>query len=104
MTVNQASTTGPGPGLTAEELRVLACLIEKSHTTPEQYPLSTNALVAACNQKTSREPVVDYGTKLVDHTMQLLRDGGWARSRRASGERAFKHFHTVDECLGVDVA
>lgn len=103
MTVAEPSSTDAGPTLTAEELRVLACLIEKCHTTPDQYPLSTNALVAACNQKTSRDPVVDYGTNLVDHTLQLLRDGGWARSRRSAGERAFKHRHVIDERLGVDV-
>jgi uncharacterized protein len=103
VTVSEPSSADAGPTLTAEELRVLACLIEKCHTTPDQYPLSTNALAAACNQKTSRDPVVDYGTNLVDHTLQLLRDGGWARSRRSAGERAFKHRHVVDERLGVDV-
>ncbi len=90
------------PTLTAEELRVLACLIEKASTTPDQYPLSTNALTTACNQKTSREPVVDYSAGLVDRTMQLLRDGGWARSIRGSGNRTFKHRHVVDERLGLD--
>ncbi len=88
--------------LTPEEIRVLACLIEKSHTTPDQYPLSSNALRAACNQKTSREPVVDYSLQLVDSTLQLLRDGGWARSVRSTGDRAFKHKHVIDEKLGLD--
>lgn len=99
---------GPGDGLattlSADELRVLACLIEKSHTTPDQYPLSTNALTAACNQKTSREPVVDYAASLVDQTMRLLRDGGWARSIRGSGNRTFKHRHVIDERLGLGPA
>jgi len=98
-------STGADAGtLTAEELRVLACLIEKANTTPEQYPLSTNALTAACNQKTSREPVVDYPASLVDQVMQLLRDGGWARSVRGSGNRTFKHRHIIDERLGLDSA
>jgi uncharacterized protein YceH (UPF0502 family) len=88
--------------LTAEELRVLACLIEKSHTTPDQYPLSTNGLVTACNQRTSREPVVEYPAQLVDRVMQLLRDGGWARTVMASGSRVAKHRHVVDERLGLD--
>lgn len=87
--------------LNAEELRVLACLVEKSHTTPDQYPLSTNALTTACNQKTSREPTVDYSPQLVDQTLQLLRDGGWVRMIRASGNRSFKHRHIVDERLGL---
>ncbi|MDH3295305.1 MAG: YceH family protein, partial [Acidimicrobiia bacterium] len=90
--------------LTAEELRVLACLIEKSFTTPDQYPLTTNSLTNACNQKTSREPVVDYPAQLVDQTMLDLRQGGWARSVRGSGNRAFKHKHVVDEKLGVSDA
>lgn len=97
-----AAPVDPEPGLNAEELRVLACLIEKSHTTPDQYPLSSNALTVACNQKTSRDPVVDYPAQLVDHTLQLLRDGGWARSKRAAGERTFKHRHVVEERLGLD--
>ncbi|MGI9599018.1 MAG: YceH family protein, partial [Acidimicrobiales bacterium] len=87
--------------LTAEELRVLACLIEKSYTTPDQYPLSSNALTNACNQKSSRDPVVDYPTKLVDETLQLLRDAGWVRMIRASGNRTFKHRHIVDEALNL---
>jgi uncharacterized protein YceH (UPF0502 family) len=85
--------------LTSSELRVLACLVEKSYTTPDQYPLSTNALTTACNQKTSREPVVTYSTQHVDQTLQLLRDAGWVRMIRASGSRAFKHRHVIDEKL-----
>ena len=46
--------------LTVKEVRVLGCLIEKGATTPDHYPLSTNALVNACNQKSNREPVVEY--------------------------------------------
>ncbi len=92
------------PVLTAEELRVLACLVEKSFTTPDQYPLTTNSLTNACNQKTSRDPVVDYSSQLVDRTMLALRDGGWARSVRGVGNRAFKHKHVMDERLGVTQA
>jgi uncharacterized protein YceH (UPF0502 family) len=87
--------------LSAEELRVLCCLIEKSHTTPEHYPLTTNALVTACNQKTSRDPVVDYGTNQVDQVMQQLRADGWARTIRTSGGRTNKHKHVIDEKLGL---
>lgn len=99
---DQDASTAEAVTLTAEELRVLACLIEKANTTPDQYPLSTNALTAACNQKTSREPVVDYPASLVDRVMQLLRDGGWARSIRGSGNRTFKHRHVIDERLGLN--
>lgn len=87
--------------LSAEEIRVLCCLIEKSHTTPDQYPLTTNALVNACNQKTSRDPVVHYGTNQVDRVMQQLRAEGWARTVRTSGSRTNKHKHVIDEKLGL---
>ena len=58
--------------LTAEEIRVLGCLIEKAATTPDQYPLSTNALVNACNQKSSREPVVNYSERVVTEALLLM--------------------------------
>ena len=62
--------------LTAEELRVLGCLIEKQATTPDHYPLSTNALVNACNQKSNREPVTDYSERTVLDAMLLVRQKG----------------------------
>lgn len=92
-----------GTTLNAEELRVLAALIEKSHTTPDQYPLSSNALTSACNQKSSRDPVVEYSTQQVDQTLQLLRDAGWVRMIRGKGNRTFKHRHIVDEKLALTV-
>lgn len=86
--------------LTAEEVRVLGCLIEKEATTPDQYPLSTNALVNACNQKSNREPVVDFGERTVIDTMLLLRPAGLART--IAGGRADKHKHVLDEAMGFD--
>lgn len=86
--------------LTAEELRVLGALIEKEATTPDQYPLSTNALTNACNQKTSRDPVVSYDQRTVSETMLLLRPAGLARTI-ISG-RTEKHRHVLDEALGLD--
>ena len=86
--------------LTAEELRVLGCLIEKQATTPDQYPLSTNALVNACNQKSSREPVVDYGERTVMDAMLLVRQKGLARMN--SSGRTDKHRHILDDALGLD--
>ncbi len=55
--------------LNAEEIRVLGSLIEKSKTTPEYYPMSLNGLTAACNQKTSRKPVVNYSEETVIYAM-----------------------------------
>ncbi|MFV0259659.1 MAG: YceH family protein [Acidimicrobiales bacterium] len=89
--------------LTPEELRVLGCLVEKSSTTPDQYPLSTNALTTACNQKTSRDPVVTYSTRTVIDTMLSLRAKGLARTGTAGG-RVEKHRHVLDEALGLDPA
>lgn len=86
--------------LTAEELRVLGCLIEKQATTPEQYPLSTNALVAACNQKSNREPVVDYSERIVLDAMLEVRRQGLARMN--SSGRTDKHRHILDDALGLD--
>lgn len=86
--------------LTAEELRVLGCLIEKQATTPDQYPLSTNALVNACNQKSNREPVTDYSERTVMDSMMLVRQKGLARMN--SSGRTDKHRHILDDALGLD--
>lgn len=87
--------------LSAEELRVLGCLIEKQATTPDNYPLSSNALMAACNQSTSRDPVVDYSERVVDATMLSLRDRGLARTVRGDGQRVHKHRHIADEAWSL---
>ena len=59
--------------LTAPEQRVLGCLIEKRWTTPDQYPLSLNALRLACNQSTNRDPVTDYDTARQSDTTRFAR-------------------------------
>lgn len=87
---------------TAEEIRILGVLIEKEATTPDQYPLSTNALTNACNQKTSRDPVVDYGQRTVADTMLLLRPAGLART--VISGRTEKHRHVLDEAWGLTPA
>lgn len=58
--------------LTFPEIRVIGCLIEKQITTPEQYPLSLNALTNACNQKSNRDPVLDMDEVSVQATVDLL--------------------------------
>jgi uncharacterized protein YceH (UPF0502 family) len=90
--------------LSAEELRVLGCLVEKEATTPDLYPLSTNALQTACNQRSSREPVVDYDESTVTATMVSLRERGLARTARGEGSRVYKHAHTLASALGLDRA
>src|SRR6201999_2754487 len=58
--------------LTPLEARLIGCLIEKEITTPDQYPLSLNALTAACNQKTNREPVMELGEAEVQQSVDTL--------------------------------
>lgn len=59
--------------LREEEIRVLGCLLEKKMSTPDYYPLSLNALIAACNQKVSRDPVVTYGDRTVLRALEALK-------------------------------
>ncbi len=86
--------------LTDVEVRVLGCLIEKQATTPDQYPLSTNALVNACNQKSNREPIVHYDERTVVDAMLNVRQHGLARTN-ASG-RADKHRHILPDALELE--
>jgi uncharacterized protein YceH (UPF0502 family) len=71
--------------LTPEEVRVLGALLEKEATTPEYYPLTLNALVAACNQKSNRFPVVDYGEGDIHLALDGLRSKGMAAEIIGSG-------------------
>lgn len=87
--------------LTDLEARVIGSLVEKALTTPDQYPLSTNGLVGACNQKTSRDPVMALSATDVDAAMLSLRERGMARSLRPTGSRAWKHRHVLDEALDL---
>jgi uncharacterized protein len=61
------------PNLTANEARVIGCLMEKSVVTPDQYPMTLNALTNACNQKTGRDPVMSLTQDIVQHTARDLR-------------------------------
>lgn len=88
--------------LSANEIRALCALIEKERTTPDQYPLSTNSLRSACNQKTSRDPVMDLSETDVDAAVRALRDRGMARSSKPSGSRAWKHKQVLTEVLPLD--
>ena len=63
------------PVLTPEELRVLGALIEKGITTPDYYPMTLNGLTAACNQKSNRDPVLEFGEKISIAMVATLYDG-----------------------------
>ncbi len=87
--------------LTPPEQRVLGCLIEKRWTTPDQYPLSLNALRLACNQSTNRDPVTRYDEPTVRDAAQRLCKYGLARLASGHGSRATKYRHLAEEALGL---
>jgi uncharacterized protein YceH (UPF0502 family) len=88
--------------LSPVEQRVLGCLIEKRWTTPEQYPLSINALRLACNQSTNRDPVTTYDENAVRDAAQRLSKYGLARLASGHNSRAVKYRHLAEESLGLD--
>ena len=71
----------------AVEIRVLGCLIEKQRTTPDQYPLSLNALRLACNQKTNRDPIVDYDERTIKAALERMSNHGWTRFASGASSR-----------------
>jgi uncharacterized protein YceH (UPF0502 family) len=83
------------------EIRVLGCLIEKQRTTPDQYPLSLNALRLACNQTTNRDPVVEYDEPTIRDALNRMSNRGWVRLASGPGSRAVKFRHLLDEALGL---
>ena len=85
--------------LTAAEIRVLGCLIEKQRTTPDTYPLTLNALRAACNQSTNRDPVVAYDETTIRDAVARLHRRRWARLSSGAGSRTSKYRHLLDESL-----
>ena len=87
--------------ITAEQGRVLGCLVEKQLTTPQLYPLTENALLAACNQSTARDPVVDFDVATVRLAVRGLRDQELVRTVHRAGERSDKHLHRLDEALDL---
>ncbi len=87
--------------LTDPELRVLGCLIEKEMTTPDYYPMSLNSMVAACNQRSNREPVVDFTETEVLAAVDQLRERSLARTVHGKGDRVLKYKHVVGEGLEV---
>ncbi|MEE4147779.1 YceH family protein [Pseudomonas viridiflava] len=83
--------------LNSTEVRILGCLIEKQATNPETYPLTLNALVLACNQKTSRDPVMNLTQGQVGQSLRALE--GQGLTRLVMGSRADRWEHKVDKGL-----
>jgi uncharacterized protein YceH (UPF0502 family) len=89
--------------LSFEEGRVIGSLVEKQLTTPQQYPLTLNALVMACNQSSNRDPVVAYSEHLVEVAVATLRDAGLVGFMYPShGRTVTRYRHVLSERLGLD--
>lgn len=88
--------------LTPDECRVLGVLVEKAQTTPQQYPLTLNALVLGCNQKNNRHPVVEWDEERVLDAVDGLRGKGLVREAMLSGSRVTKYRHIARETLEID--
>src|SRR5579872_7632202 len=87
--------------LQASEVRVLGSLLEKEITTPDYYPLSLNALMNACNQKSNREPVVSYDEATVERALEGLRAKGLAVRITGGDSRVPKHGQRFTETLNL---
>ena len=86
-----------------EAARVIGSLVEKELTTPQQYPLTLNALIAACNQASNREPVTDYDESTVLSVLAELKEQRLVRFVLPShGRTAVRYRHVVDESLALD--
>ena len=87
--------------LTDAEVRVLGSLIEKEITTPDYYPLSLNALVAACNQSSNRNPVVHYDEDTVTQTLDTLREKKLVHLIARGDSRVIKYRHVLYEAMNM---
>ena len=83
-------------------VRILGALIEKELTTPDNYPLSLNSLVAACNQTSAREPVMNLDEATVNKTVNELRQRSLVRAVQQSGSRVMRFRHLMVESLNLD--
>jgi uncharacterized protein YceH (UPF0502 family) len=90
--------------LSPEEVRVLGCLVEKEATVPDTYPLTLNSLRTACNQSTSRDPVVSYDDHTLERALTALRARGLTRTVHSTSNRAAKYRHVLPDALTLDPA
>ena len=85
--------------LSFEEGRVLGCLVEKAMTTPDHYPLTMNALFSACNQKSNRDPVVEFEDDVIDAALDGLRAKSLCSRVAVAGARVPKYRHTLERAF-----
>jgi uncharacterized protein YceH (UPF0502 family) len=90
--------------LTATQARVLGALVEKEVTTPEYYPLSLNALINACNQRSNRDPVMDLDEDAVRQALHVLEDLRLAGRARGADGRVTKYEHWLGEAFNFNRA
>jgi hypothetical protein len=90
--------------LSAFEARVLGALVEKAFLTPDVYPLSLNAVVAACNQLSNREPVMNLSEETVASCLKRLQDNHLAQTYHPSGGRVAKYQHRLRDVFSLDDA
>lgn len=88
--------------LSPVQARILGCLIEKERTTPDNYPLTMNSLLSACNQSTNRFPVVSFTEAIVSNAILNLRADNLVRIDYSRSNRADKYRHVLDQALEAD--
>ena len=95
-------STNPLPLLSPLDTRVLGVLVEKQLTTPDYYPLSLNALVAGCNQKTSRDPVMNVNEDKVQAVLDELKERKLVTHSWGASRRVVRYSHNLPQALGTD--
>lgn len=90
------------PVLTPLEIRVLGVLIEKQLTTPDYYPLSLNALVAGCNQKSSRDPVMSVGEEEAQGALDALKERKLVTNSWGASRRVVRYSHNFPQVMDTD--
>ena len=90
--------------LTPVQVRILGSMLEKERTTPDNYPLTLNALLSACNQTSNRDPVVRLDEATVGNALTNLRGENLVRIVYSRSNRADKYRHVLDEAMGLDAA
>ena len=93
-----------GMPLTPVQIRILGCMLEKERTTPDNYPLTLNGLLSACNQTSNRNPVVQLDEATVGNALRNLRAENLVRIVYSRSNRADKFRHVLDEAMGLDDA
>jgi uncharacterized protein YceH (UPF0502 family) len=90
------------PVLTPLEIRVLGVLVEKQHTTPDYYPLSLNSLVAGCNQKSSRDPVMSVGEEEAQGALDALKERKLVTNSWGASRRVVRYSHNFPQVVDTD--